>query len=374
MPTAMPVLTSVDLALVGRPFTRDLALPLECEAAELITVDVTVLDPNNLAIPSRAVVRRRTPLGVAVTFTPAMPGMHHVTARFQPNLGMAQDDVLAAVDRGTALDAGRSLPAELASCSHLEITPGGLTLCFGTTVTVYDGPRPVQELSLNLPAVTAGGVIWSAGIERWVEGVMGDGGRGFWREPDERVAPPRLPALTGPTEDDVVVIGDDRFVHRVQVRDGGLVAERVGFASRDDTRVVQARWWRSGDTLLGTDVFAGCRGLDGGMQVCLGRFLACPEPRGAWSAITSPAGPDFVTLERAGGNTDVAVPDGLRTRGVCTQWNQGLVFSFEPPRTGEYVATWVDGVRIEHFDRDVHSAAGDWVFLRNPMRAVPRAP
>jgi len=158
------------LATAGQPVTVTVLNAVECGSRTPENVTVSTLDPSITPVPTTAtspVVLPGRGFTTDVTFTPEVPGQYHVVARFEPNFGQAEVDVLVAADRR---DAG-SVAA--VGCPRGDFTPGGLTLCYrGTGVDVL-GP-----MTDNIPGgrfARSGGTLWASNgstIRRYVE----DGG------------------------------------------------------------------------------------------------------------------------------------------------------------------------------------------------------
>lgn len=367
-----------NMALVGQRGEHVLGLPVACASPELVDFEATALDTDNDPIPVEARLEGAArDLLVYVTFTPRKAGYHHLTVRFGHNLGVLQGDVLAIATVEVPHDGGLRVAPALASCGHIDVSPGGLTVCLDQPTVVYADTERVQELALGSSPAMAGGVIWTASGERWVEGSQLDGGRGFRRAPDESVPLVGTILLAGATSDRVLALDSDRVLRQVRVVDGGLATEELGAVPQQTMGVsadyYQPLCWSGGDTVLLTDVAPGCRTLESGVTVCAANGHAvASEPGGLWQAFEGHT-KSFVRLVRHDRTRELDLPLGMRPR-QSRQWNTATVFSYDAgPWSGDYVASNRDGsILIERFDGDVHSATGEWVFLKNPMRAWRR--
>ncbi len=165
---ATPV--SPSFATAWQPVTVTALLPVSCGMRVPTSVTVSVLDPSSNPIAHTSTEPRATNDGFEtdVSFTPTVPGTYHLAARFEPNFGTAQANVIVAAERrdaGSILVPGR--------CDRGDFTPGGLVLCRNAdTVDVLDAGRQFE----GFPFVARwSSTLWlSTGtrLERWVE----DGG------------------------------------------------------------------------------------------------------------------------------------------------------------------------------------------------------
>lgn len=358
----------------GEPATLPLVAPWSCAGVEGLSVEVAVLDGLNDPVPAQGSLAMGTSqLTANVSFTPTRPGSHHITARFQPNLGTVTADAFVVSPPRRDAGAELLLAVALEPCANIHLTPGGLAVCLAdTTTTVYVDQTRVQSLALGSSPVMAGGVIWTLNGNRWVEGTQADGGRGFRREPD---AGPLagISRLMGPTPEDVVVVDSQRVLRRLRFTDGGLELDPLGKAPGATSPTTPTTgWWRDGDTIIAPESGdAGCSVLDGGVRFC--RAPPSPsalEPAGIWYVFNTSAR-DSISLVRPEGVAEVVLPSGISTRPARRGWNSGLVFGLGSPAV-DYVATWRDGIVIQRAGAPVHSADAEWLFLENPLRAVRR--
>ncbi len=163
---AMP--QTLFIATAGAPVTVTVLNTSECGSRVPTSAVSSVLDPEITPTPSTISAPRVVSgqgFAADVTFTPSLAGEYHVVARFEPNFGKAEVDVIVAADRR---DAGTvdSL------CAHGDFTPGGLTLCYRNGGVDVVGTA--QRLD-GAPIVRRGPTLWAnrgGRLERWVE----DGG------------------------------------------------------------------------------------------------------------------------------------------------------------------------------------------------------
>lgn len=160
------------LSTAGSPVTITVLNPVECGSRTPTSVEVSVLDPQISRIAATAtspVIVGGSGFATDVTFTPEVAGRHHVVARFEPNFGQAEVDVLVAADRR---DAG-SIASN--GCPRGDFTPGGLALCLKPGTIEVIGPPADNPITGSLYA-RSGGTLWvtrGASLQRYVE----DGGR-----------------------------------------------------------------------------------------------------------------------------------------------------------------------------------------------------
>jgi hypothetical protein len=171
---------SVLLALVGEPVDLELPLPpaVICPQGNPVATEVVteVLDAMN-----RPVVHQHTPptssdtAGYAthVTFTPTTAGVHYLTARFEPGLGLAQRQLQVALERSA--EPPRARVTLGAACD--EVLPvGEMVWCRrGAQLSVVrDGGVVSTESVLAMATSGETGWLWTdTRVSRLVDG---DGG------------------------------------------------------------------------------------------------------------------------------------------------------------------------------------------------------
>ncbi|MBS1152836.1 MAG: hypothetical protein H6Q89_4534, partial [Myxococcaceae bacterium] len=137
-------------------------------ADELFT---EVLDPLNHPVPhTRTEPMTETVPSTQLTFTPVLPGNHHLRARFEPAIGTAQLEVLAVVEHPGPPAKTYALGAQ---CTALEVMPSGLVLCLTSSdqLRVYRDDGLLQTLDAD-DFATIGAVVWTTRlgvIQRRVE-------------------------------------------------------------------------------------------------------------------------------------------------------------------------------------------------------------
>ena len=245
--------------LPGEVARVDLALELLCEPNQGPTrfippavdgVQVSVLDPDNNAVASRllGVVVSGFNAGAGnrivatVSFTPDRPGAWHVSAAFEPGIGVAQMNLQVLEWRGDAGSRASSWSGP-SDCEKFEQTSQGTVLCIRPVsdgglrelVTQYG-----QVLSAGSALMVEGDVLWmiagapdSHALERYQD----DGGvfvlthlsvGGFAAE-----------ALLRPAGDDAWLATNDgsRVLRRAHPEvDGGLTLEEIGAPALDAGR------------------------------------------------------------------------------------------------------------------------------------------
>jgi hypothetical protein len=133
--------------------------------ATATSVDVTVFDSDSVQVPAAATppVQAGVNLTTTVTFTPMAPGSFHVTARFEPSLGLVQKDVLVAVDKSNEAPVVVQLPtAPTVSCSQIDFD-GDTLLCLDTSnadnwLRTIRGAQVVSSVQATVFALSQGKV------------------------------------------------------------------------------------------------------------------------------------------------------------------------------------------------------------------------
>ncbi len=151
------VAANVLVVLAGGPVSLDLSTSPRfntCDNSQVNAsrVDLEVLDPHNLRVDDATATTPATGndgfVHSTVTFTPALPGAYHVTARFEPDLGIVQKDLTAALDKrstGTTVPLDENcvavgFDADTVLCldpPYLFTLRGGVTVT-STSATTFD--------------------------------------------------------------------------------------------------------------------------------------------------------------------------------------------------------------------------------------------
>jgi len=289
---------------VGQTLDLELRLAVVCPATTEVRATVSVLGPDNLPLPivgedaTRVIPESaRTGEGVStrVKVLATAPGPYHFTARFEPNLGTAQRDVIVAE---SFLDAGPSyvLPATspLASCSQIDVTPLGKLLCL-SSLSVYepDGGGLIQTFADGQRAAHVNGTVWVAGpsrVTRYVEQPAWFADGGAWLNSNNSTAP------VAADETGAFVANDFNNLFGVFVTDAGFVTGQHPLGNGAGGAL-----WKRGDAFI----TAGPTG-----PICFGRFqdagscdfsrnlsgLAGSEPAGVWSVSNDNFPPNGLTL------------------------------------------------------------------------------
>lgn len=235
---AQAVVTPPDngFGVVGVPLTVKLIAPMFCDNTVDVQAGWLVTGPDNLEVTLddgpivRAVTERDSINGMTshVTFTPHVAGSYHFTTRFQPNLGIIQDDVLVAENH---LDAGPAFEApitNLGTCEQVDVSPQGRLLCLAGGAAVFTSSGvPEQTLATGGFAARAGNTVWVATpdhqVSRWEET---DGGfvlSGTTR-PDAGLGEPALGLF--PTVNAAVLLTTGSQMFRLQWDGAGLQVEQ----------------------------------------------------------------------------------------------------------------------------------------------------
>jgi hypothetical protein len=163
------------IGTVGKPLDVQLHLPRAGFICGNITpsdeVVVEVLDPANHAVAhteTSPVSDNFDGYTTTVTFTPPVSGSYHLSARFEPALGLTQLDVDVAVDRSAATLQAFKLPV---TCDSLEMLSAGVLCKQPNDLRLYSNGLEVQRFSAEVYAV-AGHALWvvsNGKVTRWLD-------------------------------------------------------------------------------------------------------------------------------------------------------------------------------------------------------------
>lgn len=160
--------------------------PVVCSSSFDVTATVSVVGPDNEEVPLSQDETRRPVAVVAgnlletsVIFRPTKAGPYHLTARFDPNLGASQRDIIAAENRRDARpDFVVVSSSPLGPCRRIDVTEEGRLLCLVSPIRLFDTAGNVTRDFGDASAAARGGkVLWlleDAGtLTRWLEGDAG---------------------------------------------------------------------------------------------------------------------------------------------------------------------------------------------------------
>lgn len=370
-------------AVAGDVLSVTMQLPVQCPEGITPRVTVSVQDPNNTNAPLLEGEATRDAeqlpnqgVQTVVKVRSTIPGPYHFTARFDPNLGLIQRDVVAAENHR---DAGAELVAPagslLAQCRHIDVTPLGRPLCLTGNVRLYERDAGVLQV-LGGPLATAarvGDLLWVTDglrVSRLVETAAG-----YQGAPDASFDP----LITNPiiaADDTGLFAARNGEIWHIDWVDGGFV-ESGHFVSLTN---IAASLWKRGDEY----VVIGRPGSGGEGAVCTGRFrdagsctpinfgLPAPSPlaserAGLWTSST-----DFrfsvglLTLRTGSVVRELALPPGwgVSDAGVLS-WDTGAVI--QSSLTGQQLAVLdrQGSFVLQKFpDGQLHSVTGTWVAVR----------
>ncbi|MBK7857130.1 MAG: hypothetical protein IPJ65_00645 [Archangiaceae bacterium] len=275
-PSAAP--GNPSLSVVGHKLTFEFGFSTTCDPP--VSMQATVFDPENTEIESQQSLDAY--LGT-VSFTPRVPGAYHLTARFEPNRGIAQADVLVVADRSGE----PALDVTLPGCVIPQLTDAGLIVCRGQTTQVFRAApgagTPIQSLARYTLVDAHAEVLWvSPPIARLVAGTQLDGGPGYAEAPDAGPGPAAT-RLWANHDDALAEVDGNLYRYRPR-DDGGLEATLVGPGLSNPVAV------RVGDELLVYDPMKRwcVHAFDGGTDRCTeGELSANPvgaDDVGVWFA------------------------------------------------------------------------------------------
>lgn len=149
------------------------AFLMGCVQSVDVQVTAKVYDADNVEVASTVdnVVVQSLTAAADVHFTPVAPGNHHLTVRFEPNLGIQQSDLLVAADRRADQGAAVQLPSGV-SCDAVTLMPSTAVLCLRAArseLSVYRGGASAQLIPSVSAYAVAGDVVWTGGVTltRW---------------------------------------------------------------------------------------------------------------------------------------------------------------------------------------------------------------
>ncbi len=160
---------ALPLPSVGDVVTVTLSVRPACKPDQPVNVQVEVLDPDNLPVTHTNTPPSAARPETAINFVAAKAGPYHLIARFEPELGQAQADLLIAELRNEPAAITATIPS---SCSTVEPIGSDHLICFDTTTVRLVGPS--GGVLQTLPAVglsRAGDVAWlrtDVGVFRYV--------------------------------------------------------------------------------------------------------------------------------------------------------------------------------------------------------------
>jgi hypothetical protein len=324
--------TTSSFGIAGTPTTLEMLLPVECGNRMPTGVTVSVLGPSDENVPVDAGTPQSGTAGFTtdVTFTPTTPGGYHIAARFEPNLGLAQYDLVAAADRR---DAGFAVlttdSSNVDGCDHVEVSPSGRLVCIDNTAgsKVYDRDQ-VTISNFDGIAEYADGVLWQSNngsLTRFV-----DSDAGFVAHESGSIGSGGVVRLL-PTASDVVVIQGNGATFITPAPDGGLTSVRLDttFATPD---------WRDSNfaaNLVAAPASLHLSPLDGGTQTnqMLGGFngisLFGMDTGGIWASQSlSSGGPgNFVYQIGSDGSQSLKLPDSWGAGNSQPKWEHAPILS-----------------------------------------------
>lgn len=383
-------MTSVAFAVAGDVVSVTMQLAVSCPSTITPRATVSVRDPNNATVPLVEGEAMRDAEQIAgqgmqtvVKVRAVSPGPYHFTARFEPNLGIAQRDVIVAENRRDA-GASFSVPAGslLTQCRKVDVSAGGKPLCMSPRVEVYDADGGVMQTlsSDGGEAVRAGNVLWlheGLALSRWVETPTG-----FAADPD---AGPLSSPLTMrlAADEHGLFFAQSGSLSSVEVTPGGTYNERTQFnAVTTDPQLL----WKHRDEYL---VLGGFQFFD--TQLCSGRFndagrcdstgnFGTPlqgiaaEPAGLWTWFADqrtfpPA--EVIALRTGPQLRELTLPSAWHpTDAGSLLWDTGAMLRSDDGQTLLLLDRQGAFVLQQFPDRPVVSLTSQWVTLRGPSGEV----
>lgn len=169
----VPMTSPVPLFDVGQVYDHQvLDLASSCEVAPGEVAGV-VTDYDNAEVVSEWSLRGRR---VFVRFTPRDARPHHFIVRIQPNVALAQGDLVGAVVRSPARRLLEKRPLIHRQCESMHLLPSGTLLCDGIEYLADGGRQDFGELVYERPPLVTRSAVWTqrfGSLRRWVEA---DGG------------------------------------------------------------------------------------------------------------------------------------------------------------------------------------------------------
>jgi hypothetical protein len=333
--------------VAGDELSITLLLPIFCESTVDVKATVSVVDPSNDALPlSFGEAERQVPEGdrdpnvgmkTVVKVLSTTAGSYHFVARFEPNLGLFQTDVLVAENHTNATpDFAVSGSGGLTGCDHIDVSPLGRPLCLSDRqVRSYelDG-GPLQTLTLAGQGARFGSVVWTLEggnrVQRWEETDAG-----FVWAVDGGLAVPPQSSLLAPAVDDLILVGITE-IQRVVWDGGSLSYERLNDYFQNNSFAA----WRDGPRYMTYDQMGQqCSAAIGDGGRCLTPFFSSTgfgfpgalgnEPgAGIWIPSDNfsvfPATRNLSLLRFSGGATDLSLPPSWDVADAGTKrWDTG---------------------------------------------------
>lgn len=261
---------STRYAILGRESAVRFWFLQDCDPPT--SIEASVLDAQNVQVDSTAALDGYEG---TVKFTPTATGPYHVTARFQPNRGLGQLDVVAAEDHSA--DPGLPSP----DCKVPQLTSAGLLFCPDGVgderlFRLTDGGFTLVVQTDLFEAQAVDDVVWAASpLQRLV---VTDSG--YSPQPRrETVGPDLRPRW--PTRDDAIVPTETNWALATVAEDGGLSIRSLNLPPN------QGIFWRAGDVMLTVGGGECLRYLDGGstwgrLPISVGFIAVGGDRSGYW--------------------------------------------------------------------------------------------
>jgi hypothetical protein len=303
------------------------------------------------------------PYTTTITFTPTQPGDYHFVAQFEPNLGIAQLDLQAALDFTQLPVALTFLSSLTGPCSFTAVTASGTLLCDDGSPAprAYRDGGAVGDLTAQSFAVQ-GNTIWAAGSNNQVIRYVDTGSGPLVAM--ETFTPSQPISTLVPISDDAVLVVTPSGAERWMRADGGFAQEHVWTVESSTVSMQGAAI--DGDAILlvaSTQLF---ESSDGGTVLTerpmLGQFLGFGHD-GIWALTPG----DFaLALYRPGQGAAKTLNLGLFWQNDSVpRWDVRPWAGQTPPYVPIYDAAQ-DALVLADFGDGIARAGQDWVITNSP--------
>jgi hypothetical protein len=335
-------------------------------------VTTKVLGPDNLPVEhmnngASNGTSEFDPYSTTITFTPTQPGDYHFVAQFEPNLGIAQLDLIAAVNFTSLAETERFASSLIGNggCSGPAVTASGALICGNTAQmphTYRDGGA-VGDIMAQTFAVQ-GNTVWAAWSDDLVTRYVDTGSGPLLAQDTFTLSQPIFTLV--PIRDDAVLVVTAAGAERWERIDGGFVQEHVWTLGSASVGVQGAAI--DGDSVLVATSSQLFESADGGNVLEAGPALGLVlgfGPDGIWALKSD----DFsLALYRPGGGPPRPLNLGLSRQDMTPPswdmrpWSQQADFYF-----AYYDAAQDELFLSDYGDPGASVTAGhDWIILLEP--------
>jgi hypothetical protein len=322
-------------SIAGEPVTIPMFLPVNCGARVPDSVTVSILGPDDKNVPFQdggTATVDMSGFTAPVTFVPATPGAYHLAARFEPNLGLAQYDLLAAADHRHDAPAFTLPAVALMGCNHVEVTSTGWLVCIKDMEADVFGPGATTvTTSLSGTGDIAGDALWlvasspgsPAMLTRYVATDAG-----FVATQTGPAGMVAAAPIVMATANDVVIAGGFNEASLFTVADGGFALQQLVVTALGTPS------WRNNAVYGGLSFTSFCvQPLDGGAfaSPCImggfstGVSAIGVDSSGIWATEELTTTGTFVYHVDPDSSLSLKMPNGWTPRMLNALWEHGAI-------------------------------------------------